>query len=282
MAFHGHGKLPPHPESTHPRVKLADHLLLLAAELNVPAVINWFAKVASFPMLLNDKLGDCTCAGFWHLVQSWTAYAGTEYVPTDSDALALYERMGYNPNAPLVNGENPTDGGAVEQDVLQSLADASEDGHGVVAFAQVDHTNAEEMKAALAIFGGLYVGIQCPESMQDQFANATPGLMPVISYVPGSPIEGGHCIVIVGWDGENWIAVTWGAVVQITQEFWEHYGDEAWVIVTHDFIEKNGDSPTGLDVDQLVAEFKQLPAQVAPVRNEGVIDKIWSWLRSHI
>lgn len=279
MAFHGHGKLPPHPEDTHPRVKLTDHLLLLAAELNVPAVINWYARVASFPMLLNDKLGDCTCAGWWHLVQSWTAYAGTEYVPVDADALALYERMGYNPNAPLVNGENPTDRGAVEQDVLQSLVNASEDGHGVVAFAQVNHTDADEMKAALSIFGGLYVGIACPESMQEQFGAGQP-----ITYVPGSPVEGGHCIVIVGWDTEWMYAVTWGAVVKVSWEFWQHYGDECWVIVTHDFIEKSGDSPTGLDIDQLVAEFKSLPAHApaAPVRNEGVIDRIWTWLKSHI
>jgi hypothetical protein len=241
--MHSTGKLDPHPEITHPRVKLSTHL----TSGPVPAKVDWFSLVKYWPLLLNDRIGDCTAAGWFHLVQSWTAYAGTEFVPTNQNALELYEHWGYNP------ATGGGDNGAVEQDVLAYLAQHYVDGHGIVAFAQVDHTNAAEMRRALALFGGLYVGIQCPKSMQQQFEAGQ-----VIDFVAGSPVEGGHCIVIVGWDDQYIYIVTWGKLCKMTWAFWAAYGDEAWVIVTKDFIEKNGMSPSGLNLQSLLDEFKVL------------------------
>lgn len=269
------GKLAPHPEDTHPRVKLRAHL----TGLSVPEKIDWYSKVTSYPMLLNDQLGDCTAAGFWHLVQGWTAFAQRPFTPTDQNALDLYEpTSGYNPKT----GAN--DNGAVEQDVLAYLAQYGVDGHKVAAFAQVDHTSQDEMLKALDVFGGLYVGIACPDSMQQQFAAGE-----VIDYVPGAQIEGGHCIVIVGWDGENWIAVTWGALVKVTPAFWQHYGDEAWAIATQDFIDGAGEDPAGLNLQALLNEFAELglraytPDFQAPHAASGSVwQRIINWLRSLI
>lgn len=273
--MHSSGKLDPHPEVTHPRVKLADHL---TGPAPIPAVVDWYSRVVFWPLLLNDRLGDCTAAGFWHLVQAWTAYAGIEYVPSNQDALKLYERFGYNPKT------GKGDNGAVEQDVLASLVQSAVDDHGAVAFGQVDHTSPTMMKAALNIFGGLYVGIQCPESMQAQFAAGQ-----VIDYVAGSAIEGGHCIVIVGWDAKYLYIVTWGKLVKMTWAFWAHYGDEAWVIVTKDFIEKNGKSPSGMDLQGFLDEFKVLglaaygpgPRHAAPAR-PGLFRRILNDLRRYL
>jgi hypothetical protein len=273
------GKLAPHPESTHPRVKLRDHLT--GALPATPAVVDWYSAVKVWPMLLNDQLGDCTAAGALHMFQGMTAEAGDPFTPTDPMALAFYERFGYNPNAPLVNGANPTDGGAVEQDVLQNLTTDALEGFEVQAFAQVDHTSADEMKAALALFGCVYVGIACPESMQQQFANGE-----VIDYVAGSPVEGGHCIIIVGWDADYIYVVTWGALVKMTWRFWEYYGDEAWVVVTKAWLEKNGESPSGLDLAGLTADFQTITAAPAPSptpahhAKPGLFARILTWLRS--
>src|ERR1700722_18558750 len=125
------GSLPPHPEETHPRVKLASHLSLDPAD--VPAVVDYATKVPSWPMYDNDRLGDCTCAGVGHMIQAWTAYAGTEVTLADPVILKLYEVLsGYNP----ATGAN--DNGCVEQDVLQYLASTGVAGHKIVAFAQVN------------------------------------------------------------------------------------------------------------------------------------------------
>lgn len=258
------GRLAPHPESTHPRVKLANHLTAPA----VPAVVDYASKVKTWPMYLNgpdpenavllpadpDGIGDCTCAGVGHMIQAWTAYAGTEVTLPAADILKLYETLsGFDPET----GEN--DNGCVEQDVLQYLADTGIDGHKIVAFAQVDISNPTEMKTALDMFGTLYLGINVPESMQEQFAEGQP-----FTYVPGSPIEGGHCVLIQKWDEQYLYIVTWGSVVPATWEWWEHYGEEAWAIVTQDWIEKNGESPVGLNLQGLLSEFQEITASPAP------------------
>lgn len=265
------GKLDPHPESTHPRVKLRDHL---TGGPVIPAVVDRASKVSTWPMYLNDRLGCCTCSGAGHMVQAWTAYAGSEVTLPDSYILSLYEAVsGYDP----ATGAN--DNGAVEQDVLQYLHDKTPGGHGVVAFAQVDHANATEVKAALELFGSVYLGIQCPESAQTQFAAGQPW-----SYVPGSPIEGGHCIVLQKIDG-NYFIVSWGALIEMEESFWDAFVDEAWVVVTNDWLNKNGTSPDGLNLQSLLDEFKTLtsvpaPRPIAHHAKPGLFAQIWNWIRS--
>jgi hypothetical protein len=246
-----YGRLAPHPEETHPRVWLHDHL---TGPVPLPAVVDWASLVLTWPMLMNDRLGDCTCAGALHMFQAMTAYASTEFVPNDTQALHMYECVaGYNP----VTGAN--DNGAVEQDVLQWLHDTGIAGHNIEAFAQVNIKNELLMKGALQTFGSLYVGINCPASMEQQFAAGE-----VIDYVPGSPIEGGHCVIIQRWDDEYLYIVTWGKLVKMTWRFWEEMGEEAWVVITKDFIEKNGMTPSGLNLTSLLAAFKALQAAPAP------------------
>jgi hypothetical protein len=266
------GRLAPHPEETHPRVHLKDHRSASPAPVALP--INWYSKVAqsAWGMLLNDSLGDCTAAGVLHMFQSMTTYAGDPITPTNAEALALYERFGYVP------GDPSTDQGANEQDVLQNITKDPIAGEEVSLFAQVDVSNHEEVESALATFGPLYLGIECPESMQDQF-----GAGEVIDYVPGSPIEGGHCIVLVGVDADYLYVVTWGSCVKMTWKFWEHYCDEAWAVVSKAWLEKNGNTPSGFNLSSLQAAFKALPAypaSVAPVaKAEDILEKILDFLR---
>lgn len=266
------GKGHPHPEDTHPRVKLADHRTGAVA---LPPVVDYYSKVASWPMYYNDSISDCTCAGVGHMIQAWTANSGTEVILDPPIILKLYETLsGYNP----ATGQNDT--GLVEQDVLQYLVDTGVGGHKILAFAQVDHTNLTEMAEALQIFGGLYLGIQCPKSMQDQFAQGQ-----VIDYVPGSPIEGGHCITLVGADPNYLYIVTWGKLVKMTWGFWSQYGDESWAIVTQDFIEANGMSPDGLNLQTMLTDFHSItgapvpsPRHSKPVQ-PNLIQRILNWLR---
>lgn len=263
-----YGRLAPHPEATHPRVHMRDHMRAIAP---APAVVDYASKVLNWPMYLNDQLGDCTIAGVGHMLQAWTAYASKEFDVTDSDVLTTYEAVsGYDPST----GAN--DNGANEQDVLQYLHDTGIAGHKVAAFTQVDHTSRAEMKQALNIFGSVYLGIMVPGSMQEQFAAGQP-----IDVVPGAQIEGGHCVVIQKWDDQYAYIVTWGALVPMTWEFFEAYGEEAWAIVTQDFIEQNGKTPGGLDVKSLVADFKSLQAE-SGVCTGNAFQRAVCWIKKHI
>ena len=94
-------------------------------------------------MMLNDTLGDCTCAAFYHAIQVWTFNAtkgkSIETEP-DSDVEKLYElACGYKP---AQGGEGP---GGNEQHVLKYLltkgAPMGPNGqttHKIDAFVEVD------------------------------------------------------------------------------------------------------------------------------------------------
>ena len=250
------GKLAPHPESTHPRVRLSNHLKS-AALPPTPAVVDYASKVRAWPMYLNDQLGDCTCAGVGHCVQAWTAYAKGLVTLPDSAVLSLYERMGYVP------GDPSTDNGAVEQDVLAEVHKNGIGGHKILAYAQVNHTNPEEMKTALNLFGSLYLGAQMPQSAMDQTNSGQPW-----SVVPGSPIVGGHCFVAQRWDttAAPMTVVTWGQLQRVTDQWWLENGDEAWVVITQDWFSANGKTITGVDLVQLGDEFAVVSGQANPFR----------------
>lgn len=250
------GKLPPHPEETHPRVKLAQHLNYAALPAT-PAVVDRASKVKTWPMYMNDQLGDCTCAGIGHSIQAWTAYGKGEVTLANSDVLNLYERLGYVP------GEPSTDQGAVEQDVLAEVQKNGVGGHKILAFAQVDHTNLDEMKAALNLFGSVYLGAQMPESAMTQTQAGQPW-----SPVAGSPIEGGHCFVLQAWDVGHTGAmqvVTWGQMQRMTYPWWLQNGDEAWVIITQDWFQANGQTVTGVNLAGLGEDFALVTGQPNPL-----------------
>ena len=250
------GALPPHPEHTHPRVKLASHLDM-ATLPPTPAVVDYASRVRSWPMYLNDRIGDCTCAGIAHSIQAWTAYGKRLVTLPNSAVLALYEAMGYVP------GDPSTDNGAVEQDVLAYVQKHGIGRHKILAYAQVDHTNPDEMKTALNLFGSVYLGAQMPQSAMDQ-TNAGEPWTPV----PGSPIEGGHCFVAQRWDtaAVPMTVVTWGQLQRVSLDWWADNGLEAWVIITKDFFSASGVSGSGVNLATLGDDFSVVTGQPNPFR----------------
>lgn len=268
MAAFTYGKLAPHSDVTHPRVKLANYLTETPA---VPVTVDWASQVTSWPMYNNDKIGDCTAAALAHAVQAWTNYGEGSMVTLPYEAvLELYSGVsGYDPQT----GAN--DHGAIEHDVLTYVQQHGIGGHKIRAFAQVDHKNLFEMKQALDIFGSLYVGFQVPQSAEIQFQAGQPWI-PMLA----SPMMGGHAINIQKWDADYMYAVTWGRLQPMTVGFWMVYGDEAWVVLTEDWVnDQTGKTPTGLDLDGLLAEFDSMfGAPVLPPVPTGT--RIMGWLKS--
>ena len=124
-------------------VKRDSRTLMLARYLTAtlpppPPTVDWSAKLTAFGMMLNDSLGDCTCAGRGHAIQVFSANAGGEVTLTDAQILASYEKFcGY------VNGDPSTDNGGIELDVLTDWMQQGPalDGHGLVAFADLNVAN---------------------------------------------------------------------------------------------------------------------------------------------
>src|SRR5437899_611984 len=78
-----------------------------------PVSCDLTSKMTDIGMMLNDSLGDCTCATVGHIIQQWTAENGKQIIVPDSEILALYEKVGG-----YVPGQDSTDNGATALDVL--------------------------------------------------------------------------------------------------------------------------------------------------------------------
>ena len=104
------GKLPVRTDvRTLSLARYVDHLVLPAP----PMTFAETAKVGSWPMYANDRVGDCTIAAAGHMIEAWTAAARGEAVVIPEQAvLDAFEHVKLVDPA---TGEE----GAVELDVLQ-------------------------------------------------------------------------------------------------------------------------------------------------------------------
>jgi hypothetical protein len=215
------------------------------------------SAVSSWPMYLNDTIGDCVEAAWGHMVEQWTQYAGKPQVPTDAQILDLYEgAAGFNPNDPS------TDQGTVIIDLLNYLRQRKQ----IVAYGSINPLDPVAIQKSVVTFGGVLIGIALPVTAQTP-PNGANGL-PVWNFQslsgdgqPGS--WGGHSVPIVGYGVDNvgnpgTMVVTWGQLYDMTYGFLSAYCTEAYAIITQDWIEADGKSPSGFDLAQLQADLAEV------------------------
>lgn len=261
------GRNRPYTEDEKPRLVLDRYLPAFGAE---PAVVDFASEVLSWPMYGNDTIGDCDPAMHAHAVQAWTRYTGTEADIPQESVIQLYSAVsGYDPNQVQPDGSNPTDTGCVMQDVLGYLRKNGfpGSGHKILAFAQLQ--DLSKVKQALYVFGSVLLGVNVPQSAMDQFDADQPW-----DAVQGSPVVGGHAVPLqyAGTGLVPYEVPTWARLQGMTQAFMDEYVEEAWVVITDDWLDKNGHTPEGLDLQQLGADLAAMtgdpnpfPAPPAPV-----------------
>jgi hypothetical protein len=222
-----------------------------------PASVDLTTKVgASWGMMDNDQIGDCTCAAAGHLLMEWTASAGKKmFTPSDKQIVAAYSAItGYNPTT----GAN--DNGANEVDVLNYWRQTGIAAHKIGAYVALEPGNHTHIMDSVYIFEGCYIGLALPTSAQAQVQNHQPWSVPpggtTGDGAPGS--WGGHAVPVVAYDARGLTVVTWGALQVMTWTFWDAYCDEAYALLSNDYLTGKKVTPQGFNLQQLQADLADL------------------------
>lgn len=221
--------------------KLAKYLSALPSP---PSKIDWLKRVKTYPMMMNDQLGDCTIAGAAHLLQVWNGR-----VIADEDVVKFYSAVsGYDPKT----GAN--DNGAVLLDVLNKWRRKGIfPEEPITAFVEINPKDRNEVRVAIDLFGGIYTGLMLPYSAQKQVGK-TWAPSKGADGAPGS--WGGHCVPIGRYSSEQLSCVTWGAQQKMTWKFFSEYCDECYAILSQDWIgQTNRVAPSGFSFEQLQADL---------------------------
>ena len=244
------GKMPP--KLDRRTLQLAKYIKALAPP---PESASYIQKIGlqGWPMMLNDMIGDCTVATSGHMMQQWTAYASQMFVPSDKDILRAYmDVSGYIPGNPW------SDQGAYILDVLNYWRRRGIANHQIDAYAQVTIGDVQELKQAVQIFGNCYIGVWLPVTAQDQWQRwyMTPHWRHDPEAAPGT--WGGHAVPVVAYNPEYLWVVTWGKLMQMSWNFYRNYCDEAYAVLSHDWISASGRSPSGFDFQQLADDLSAI------------------------
>jgi hypothetical protein len=228
-----------------------------------PAAADYLARLSDWQMLGNDQYGDCVAVTWANVRRLVTAVAGKENYPSQDEVFAFYKTQ--NPGFPT------QDGGMDIQTALEYLVKVGgPDGVKAVGFAQVNHTNAAEVQAAIALFGSVWTGLTVLNINQTEFGNGQPW-----DYVRSSPVDGGHSVITGGYGpagagalGGDERFITWAQETSFTDSFWRHEVEEAWVVIWPEHLEDPA-FLAGVDLAALAADYtaitgKPFPAVVPP------------------
>jgi hypothetical protein len=215
-----------------------------------PDAFDETSGVDSWPMYSNDRIGDCTTAAAAHMIEAWTAAGRGQAVELPERAvLDAFDHV--KVIDPLTGQE-----GAIELDVLRYWRANGIGGHSIGAYARVAVRDQRLVETAAWLFGGLYIGLQMPLTAHAQPVWDWTGSLAGPAR-PGS--WGGHAVDVVRYDRNGLTVVTWGRLQELTWSFWDRYCDEAYCILSDDFLQK-GNAPNGFDLAALEADLALVTA----------------------
>lgn len=214
--------------------------------VKLPKQTNWLPPLeqalGDFGMMGNDTYGDCTCAALGHAIQLWTGEDGQPPVTlTTAQILDLYWATGTQ------------DDGRDMFQVLKYVHANGLAGHTFGAYVGVGlrRYSHRDVKAAIDLFGGCYLGVALPETAQSQ------SLWDVV----GDPTKpgpaqagswGGHAIWLADYDHVGPTCITWGHPLKMTWKFLDAYADEGFALIGNDWL-KGGKTVEGLDLAALTS-----------------------------
>jgi hypothetical protein len=221
--------------------------------------VNWYADVGTWGMLGNDSVGDCVPAAIMHCLQQISTYAGKPLNPSDDEAIALYSAVtGYNPDDPASDQGTYVmgPGGAMEWWHTHGVTCGGKQCK-LESYLQITRINPTEWRQAIAIFGGILVGLSLPANV------LASGLPPFLWNNPGGPVDGGHEVWVNGFTTTShgyrtYDTVSWGGRYRLTEDFLEKTVAEVVVPYSPEAMNAMGTDGAGVNHDALVAAMASL------------------------
>jgi hypothetical protein len=238
----------------------------------VPVSMDYLAALnGGWQMLGNDQAGDCvavTWANARRLVTT-TLTPNIPVYPDQDQVWKVYQTQnpGFNPDGGTATGPgSPEDQGMDIQTLLEWLTvNAGPDGVQAVGFAAVNVKDPAEVKAAIALFGYVWTGINVLDVNQQEFSDGQPW-----DYERHSPVDGGHSILTGGYGtpgagplGGDERFITWAQETSFTDAFWQHEAEEAWVVIWPEHLASK-EFLAGVDLAALAADYQEITGRPFP------------------
>ena len=184
----------------------------------------------TFPIWLNATLGCCVAATFAAIVKILSAFYGTPVEVADSTVLHWYQTQ--NPGADPAHPGVHDNGMDIPKFLSWLRGRVLPDGSKLIGFVEVDPSNTAEVDAAIAIFGVVWTGCTITAANRAEWDALQP-----FDYVPGSRVQGGHSIVMVGQGATNNGAgelrlVTWARERNATDRWLSHNVTNMYAVIT--------------------------------------------------
>jgi len=243
------GKLPPKKDSR--TLKFKNYV----ADAGSPPRAVDFSKAVKrerWPVFANDRFPCCTCAAAGHMIQVWSANAGSERILPDRAILKAYLPFQHDVHKPRRH----------LLDILNHWRRKGIGGQKIAAYAQLSLRNRDQVKAAISMFGAAYIGIGLPDFAAGDLAHLRRTPWVVRHTGPTSARarrrRNGHCIAAVGYDSKNLHVITWGKMKRMSWEFYETYMEEAFAVVNKQFIDRKRAAASALDIAALTRDVRQV------------------------
>lgn len=253
------GKLGRRPPKRAPSLKLGP--LLTGVLPPIPTSADRFSRVSKWVLGANDRFGTCGPTGVANMRLLMTTYlTGKPFYATDAQIFDLYRRSGN----PLFDPDTGADDNGVD---LQTMLEACTKGGftGVVppGFASVDPKNFAELRAAIAIFGGVLLGVNLETAQQTQTT---------WDHKPPYLEWGGHCVLCGRFVDDptpdpdtldRTGVITWATEVDMTDLFIKDQLDEAWVVIWPELLQDQT-FLAGVDLEALKSAYTSLTHRPFP------------------
>ena len=218
---------------------------------NLPSGVD-FGSELGWGNMFNAGTGatqDCFEAAVVHSTMYWTWMAQGTMAPfVDANARNLYEAWtGYSPSIPGSDNGTPISTGLYNWQNY-GVTDLSSGQHKVITTLQLNLQDTAEVAEACYLFGVVCVGASLSTAWKNEFTYGH-----VWDTVANPVIVGGHFFPIIGVDAAgNFIVVTFGGLMTMTQAGFLQMAAGAYAFITADYINPStGLSPLGYTMPQL-------------------------------